>query len=260
MEIAKNKTTLTKKMLVAFQNRELFLKSWVIAVCALALIVISFRIDGGKIVLNSIPLLVIGCVAYPAYIGIVKLLFYKQNKSFIPVTIEYTFTESVIKLDGVSEMGREVAELPYNSLIKIKMTKKYTFLYINKTSALVLDNNCFTMGSIEKLRALLTYKFPDKLDSLSKRKEKREGEESANRPNFEQPNFEGDMQIKEEKTSSQEEVQSKSETMEKSVNGQVHTTEEVASEEVEASEQAKSEKEVKAEETQETKQESSDQE
>lgn len=182
MEIAKNKTTLTKKMLVAFQNREVFMKSWVIALCAIALIIVSFRIVDGRIVLNSIPFLVIGCVAYPVYIGIVKLLFYKQNKTFIPVTIEYTFTETVIKLDGVSELGRETTEIPYSSLSRVRITKKYTFLYLNKTSALVLDNSCFSVGSIEKLRALLSYKFPEKLSTLSKKNTNVEEEKDTTTP------------------------------------------------------------------------------
>lgn len=174
MELAKNKTTLTKKMLIGFQNREIFKRSWVIALCALALIVVSFKIVDGQIVLASIPFLVIGCVAYPLYIGILELIFYKQNKSFSPVTIEYTFTEKTVKLYGTSSLGEETTELPYSNLEKIVFTKKYIYLYINKTSALLVDNGCFESGSVEKIRSLLEYSFPQKVKGFKPKKKKEE--------------------------------------------------------------------------------------
>lgn len=169
MEIAKNKTTLTKKMLFAFQNREIFKKSWVILICALALIVVSFRIVDGKLVLNSIPFLVIGCLAYPLYIGILELFFIKQNKTFTTVTIEYTFQTDSILLDGTSVYGKETSELFYSKLEKIVFTKKYIYIYINKTSALLVDTSSFSSGSPEKIRALLEYSYADKVKGFKKK-------------------------------------------------------------------------------------------
>ena len=170
MEIAKNKTTLTKKMLFAFQNREIFRKSWTILICALAIILVSFTIVDGKIVLKSLPFLIIGALAYPLYIGILEIIFLIQNKSFIQVTVEYTFKENSIFLEGTSKLGNETSEVFYSNIYKVAFSKKYTYIYINKISAFVLDNNSFSVGSPEKLKALFELKFPEKVTGVKKKK------------------------------------------------------------------------------------------
>lgn len=215
MEIAKNKTTLTKKMLFAFQNKEIFKRSWVIIICALALIVVSFRVVDGKLVLNSIPFLVIGSLAYPLYIGILELVFIKQNKAFVPVTIEYSFQTDSIKLDGTSAYGRETSELFYSKLEKIVFTKKYIYLYINKTSALLVDNSSFSSGSVEKIRALLEYSYADKVKGF-KRKEKKAEEVKVEESKTETP--EKEIKIEEIKDQASEPLIQEKESDDKSKN------------------------------------------
>ena len=162
MEIAKNKTELNKKTLSSFQNLEMWKRSWLVAVLAVALIVLAFTIVDGKIVLKSIPFLVIGSAVFPFYIILLKIIFYRQNKKFQTIMLEYTFTENKLIVKGENLATKEETELNYSSLTKVKETKKYIFLYINKLSALVVDKNNFSVGSAEKVMNLLKLKKESK--------------------------------------------------------------------------------------------------
>lgn len=162
MEIAKNTTTLTKKMLSSFQNLEILKKSWLVALGALAVIILSFTIINGQIVLRSIPFLVIGCAIYPLYVIALKIIFSKQNKAFKTTTIDYIFTEDKILIYGQSGSQEEKTEIYYSQLEKFRQTKKYIFLYVNSASALVIDKKNFNSGSAEKLVELLKLRFSQK--------------------------------------------------------------------------------------------------
>ena len=155
MEIAKNKTTLNRKSLIAFQRMELWKRSWLVGVLALALIILAFTIQDGRVVLKSIPFLVIGCAVFPFYVVLLEIIFLKQNKNFQTTTLDYTFTENKLLVVGQSASTNEKTELTYESLAKVRQTKKYIYLYINKVSALVVDKNGFSLGSSEKVMNLL---------------------------------------------------------------------------------------------------------
>ena len=162
MEIAKNRTEFTKRVLSAFQNMEILKKSWLVCLCSLVLIVLSFTIREGKIVLNSIPFLIIGVCVVPVYVMTLKVLFIKQNKKFEKTTLNYIFTDQKILVSGQSATSKEDAEFVYTNLQGVKNTRRYIYLYINKMSALVVDKNGFTSGSAEKLLSLLDLRLSKK--------------------------------------------------------------------------------------------------
>ena len=155
MEIAKNKTEFTKKCLTSFQNLEILRRSWLVALCALGLIILSFTIRDGKVMLNSIPFLVIGASVLPFYVALLKIMFIIQNKKFKKTSLEYVFTDQKIMVSGKNETTNEQTELHYTDLVAVKQTKKFIYLYINKVSALVVDKSGFTSGSAEKLLSLI---------------------------------------------------------------------------------------------------------
>lgn len=167
MEIAKNTTKITKKHLAGFQNLEILKKSWLIAICAVILIILSFSIVNGSIVLRSIPFLVIGSAVWPFYVILLKIMFIVQNKKFKNTTLDYTFNDQKILIVGNSENAHEETEMFYNNLAKVKQTKKYIYLYLDKNSALIVDKKGFTSGSSEKVMELLNLKFNKKKEKLS---------------------------------------------------------------------------------------------
>lgn len=158
MEIAKNQTTLNKKIIRSFQNREILKKSWIIGVCSVLLILLSFGIKNGQVFLRSIPFLVIGILVFPLYVLILKILFSKQNKSFEEITLDYTFTDEKIIVLGKNSTSSEKSEMLYSKIEKFAITKKYIFLYINSSSALVVDKTGFSVGDADKVVALLNIK------------------------------------------------------------------------------------------------------
>lgn len=167
MEIARNTTNITKKNLSGFQNLEILKKSWLIALCAVVLIILSFSIVNGTIVLRSIPFLVIGAAVWPFYVILLKILFMVQNKKFKNTTLDYTFTDQKIYISGQSESTHEETEMFYTNLAKVRQTKKYIYLYLDKNSALIVDKKGFTSGSSEKVMGLLNLKFNKKKEKLS---------------------------------------------------------------------------------------------
>lgn len=168
MEIAKNTTTLTKKGLHAFQFLEMIKKSWLIAICSIGLIILAFGINNGQVFLRSIPFLVIGCAVYPFYIIILEIIFARQNKNFEPTKLEYTFTDEKIIVFGESAKAKENTELFYTNLVSVRQTRKIIYLYINKSSALVVDKKGFTSGTPEKLLSLIDLRFKEHREKTQK--------------------------------------------------------------------------------------------
>lgn len=166
MEIAKNTTKLTKRALSSFQTREIFKKSVSIGICGIILAILGFGVSNGQIYLRSIPFLVIGLCVYPLYVIILKILFAKQNKNFETTTIDYVFTDEKILVNGTTGTSTEKNEVNYFQLLKIRQTKKHIFLYINSSSALVVDKTSFTHGTAEKVVELVKLRLTQKEKTL----------------------------------------------------------------------------------------------
>ena len=90
-----------------------------------------------------------------------------QNKKFKNTTLDYTFTDQKIYISGQSESTHEETEMFYTNLAKVRQTKKYIYLYLDKNSALIVDKKGFTSGSSEKVMGLLNLKFNKKKEKLS---------------------------------------------------------------------------------------------
>ena len=162
MEIAKNSTKLDKKTLSSFQTLEILKRSWLIGLCALILIVLSFEIVNGQIRLDSLVTLIIGAVIWPFYIILLKVLYSRQNKKLGTTLIDYVFTDEKISIEGNGPTGIEKMDVPYTNILKISQNKRFLFLYINKESALVVDKNNFSTGSAEKVINLIKFKLSPK--------------------------------------------------------------------------------------------------
>lgn len=159
MEIAKNSTKLDKKSLSSFQTMEIFKHSWLIGLCALILIALSFELVNGKVQLDSLVTLIIGAAIWPLYVIFLKILYSRQNKKLGTTLIDYIFTDEKISIEGNGPTGIEKMDVPYVNILKISQNRKFLFLYINKESALVVDKNNFSLGSAEKVVNLIKFKL-----------------------------------------------------------------------------------------------------
>ncbi len=160
MLIAKNISNITKKSLSYFQNIEILKKSWLVGVCCLILMVLSFRIDGGAVILSSLPLLIISAVIYPFYLVLTKILIEKSNKNFKSMQVEYYFESDCAFIKEIDRQNPPAKKLDYNQILKIKQTRKYLFLYITKSSAMVVEKIGFEDNDFTKLIHFLEIKHP----------------------------------------------------------------------------------------------------
>ena len=162
MEIAKNSTKLDKKTLSSFQTMEIFKRSWLIGLCALVLIALSFELVNGNVQLDSLVTLIIGAAIWPLYVILLKILYARQNKKLGTTFIDYVFTDEKISIEGNGPTGIEKMDVPYVNILKISQNRKFLFLSINKESALVVDKNNFSVGSAEKVVNLIKFRLSPK--------------------------------------------------------------------------------------------------
>lgn len=160
MLIAKNKTVLTKKDVVAAQNLSLLKSSWLVAIFAVVFVLMAFRIRNGQFVFESIFFAVVGAAVLPLYFIVVKLLMMKQNKKLPQMTVfEYDFTDSGIIAAASDNINAETFEVKYSDIAKCKIDHKYIMIIIDKNSSLLVKKKGFENdGDLEKIINLLKLK------------------------------------------------------------------------------------------------------
>lgn len=160
MQIAKNKTVLTKKDVVTAQNLSLLKSSWLVAIFAVVLVLMAFRIRNGQFVFESIFFAVVGAATLPVYFLVVKLLMMKQNKKLPQMTVfEYIFTDEGIIASASDQISTESFEIKYSQIAKCKIDHKYIMFIIDKNSTLLVKKAGFENESdLEKIINLLKLK------------------------------------------------------------------------------------------------------
>ncbi len=160
MQIAKNRTVLTKKDVVAAQNLSILKSSWLVAIFAVVLVLMAFRIRNGQFVFESIFFAVVGAATLPIYFLIMEVLMIKQNKKLPKKTVfEYIFTDEGIIASASDEISTETFELKYSQIAKCKIDHKYIIIIIDKNTSMLVKKAGFeNEGELEKIINLLKLK------------------------------------------------------------------------------------------------------
>lgn len=158
MEIAKNKTELTKKDIFKMQNISLLKSSWIVLLFAAVLILMGFRIRNGAFVMESLFFVIVGAIVLPLYFLIVELIMLKQNKKLPPITVfEYTFTASEIIATASDTVHTESINIKYSQISKYKIEKDYITVLVDKNTSLLISQKGFqSEEEKEKAQKLLT--------------------------------------------------------------------------------------------------------
>ena len=158
----KNKTVITKKDVIKMQQISLLKSSWLVAIVAVALVLLAFRIRDGQFVFESVAFAVIGAAVLPLYFAIVEIMMAKQNKKLpLQTSIEYEFDSAVIKAIASDGGNSEKMEIKYSLIKKIAFDKRYITIMLDKSTSFLIDKKGFESEEDEKAtEALLKAKTP----------------------------------------------------------------------------------------------------
>lgn len=131
-------------------------------VVALALMIINI---GSK----HLPLTIIFLLFVCTICGIVLFAYFLNPrlklKNFTDESIvsnHFAFDEKVIKISSESKKKSGSSEIPYSAFVRVDESSKTFYLFVNKTSALIITKSEITNGSAEELKKLLLTKIPNK--------------------------------------------------------------------------------------------------
>lgn len=164
MHIASNTTKLSRKQLFKLQNISILKNLWIVAICAVTLVILAFDIQDGKIVFSSILCATIGASLIPIYVFTVQIICVIKNKKLPPVTT-YTFeiTESQIIAKASDGSLEEELKKNISDMLKYRIDKNYITIAVDKYSTIIMDKNGFeTPEECDKVMKLLEEKIPSK--------------------------------------------------------------------------------------------------
>ena len=172
MNIIQNKTKISKKDMLQFLNHASNQNIWLVIICAVIISLLGFTIQNGTLVYQNFFYLIGGVLVVVIYYIIIFSTYSKQTKNFHEIENEYIFNDDGLSVVGTTEGITEKFDMKYNSLFKVKETKKHFYLFVNNYSALILGKNeeNFTHGDVEKLRKFLELKLTPKQNHLIKTK------------------------------------------------------------------------------------------
>lgn len=171
MHIASNTTKLSRKQLFKLQNISILKNLWIVAICAVTLVILAFDIQDGKIVFSSILCASIGAALIPIYVFTVQIICVIKNKKLPPVTT-YTFeiTESQIIAKASDGSLEEELKKNFSDMLKYRVDKNYITIAVDKYSTIIMDKNGFeTPEECDKVMKLLEEKIPSKRARKNKR-------------------------------------------------------------------------------------------
>lgn len=159
MYIASNKTVLTKRDILNFQNLSILKSSWIVAIFAVAFVLLAFRVRDGQFVFESVFFVVIGAALLPVYFIVVKAILAKQNKHIPPqTTYVYNFFDSHIEVFASDGTHTEQLASNYNEMKGFKAQKKYIQIVVDKSVTLFIKKSGFEekedVAKVENLLAL----------------------------------------------------------------------------------------------------------
>jgi hypothetical protein len=161
MDLIENNSTITKKDILAFLHRYSLKNLWLVGVCAVIIISFGFNISNGQVSYSNFMYLIAGVLIIAIYYVGLFITLSKQTKNFKTISNNYTFQDSFIEVAGETGGIKEQFHIKYQSLFKVKETKKSLYLFVNNASALIIHKNKdnFTKGDAEKLKKLLEMKI-----------------------------------------------------------------------------------------------------
>ncbi len=89
----------------------------------------------------------------------IKLKNFTDNNIVIN---HFSFEDKVIKLRSESKARKGESELPYSAFKKIDESSSAIYLFVNKSSALIVTKSEITEGSVDELKRFLISKVPNK--------------------------------------------------------------------------------------------------
>ena len=89
----------------------------------------------------------------------IKLKNFTDEKTVIN---HFSFEDKVIKLKSESKARKGESELPYSAFKKVDESSSAIYLFVNKTSALIVTKSEITSGSVDELKKFLISKIPNK--------------------------------------------------------------------------------------------------
>lgn len=179
MHIASNKTLLSRKQLFKLQNLAILKNLWIVAICAVALVVLAFDIKEGQIIFSSLTCAIIGGALVPIYVFTVQIICAIKNKKLPPVTTYlFEITDTYISAKAIDQDLVEEVKCDIANILDYRIDKNFITIAVDKTSTMIIDKNGFeNEGEAEKVIALLEEKIPSK----HKRKNEHNSKEKKNK-------------------------------------------------------------------------------
>ncbi|MBQ8163116.1 MAG: YcxB family protein [Clostridia bacterium] len=98
-----------------------------------------------------------------------QLALRKFNDDMI-VTNHFVFEDDGVKMSSKTKSRQGSSKLAYSSFVKICETKKYFYLFVNKTGVLIVTKSEILNSDEKALRSFLNSKFPDRTKNKLKKK------------------------------------------------------------------------------------------
>ena len=154
----------------SFKSASIF----ILIICAILLVVgiigLIFREDAEDLG-AAIYCIVLSVLCYPLFCGIyaIMLKFFKTNSKLISDSTEQQFQffeDNFICSQKKGDEFNDVMQAKYSVLIKVIETKEQYFIYITKTSCLVINKVDLTSGTIEELNEIFVKELGEKFKKL----------------------------------------------------------------------------------------------
>lgn len=101
------------------------------------------------------------CIVLYAYFANPRIKLKNFNDESI-VLNHFAFDENSIKISSESKKKSGTSEIPYFAFVRVAESSTTFYLFVNKTSALIITKSEITNGSAEELKKLLLAKIPNK--------------------------------------------------------------------------------------------------
>lgn len=151
MEIAHNTTILTRSKVFKMQQLTLLRSAWIVAIFAVAIVLMAFRVVDGEFVFKSIFFAVVGACVIPAYFIIAEIVLYKRaQKLHKVVTYKFVFTDKCLNITEIVENKTDSLSVDYSRLTDYKFGKEYIFIVAYKDSLIVISKSGFESDEEEK--------------------------------------------------------------------------------------------------------------
>jgi len=170
MTVIQNKTIINKKDISKFLMGVSIQKSWLIVICAVVIALLGFSFENGVLIYKNYLFIVAAVCTLVIYIISTFITVSKSTKTFKEITNEFSFNDDELKVVGSTDGTTEKFDIKYHQLYRVKETKEYFYLFVNKYSALIVKKNddSFSQGDALKLKKFLELKLTAVQNQLKK--------------------------------------------------------------------------------------------